>query len=557
MLIVFSVARDPQSLNFFSGAVQIRNDPAGALVYLDGTLLGETPLLAEGIAAGHKTMRIEHRFHETLVRKVEVTQGETVAIDFTLDPAHGSVRLISNPRGSRVTLNGALLDDLTPVQLKHIQAGQHSATASYVNHRDVTRSFEVLPGRETLVMLDLVLVPWGTLTVTTEPGNANITLLEVKEAYSPGISLPVGEYAVEVSKRHHPTVVERVRVRMGANSRHIVLQRREVPLRVITSPEHAQVSVEYELGGIPRVRPYGDRMMAPMGQVTVVARAHGFRTQRRTITLGTRGATVRASLERFGFQAGHTFRDPLTSGGEGPLLVVLPPGRFQMGDSQGIGASNERPAHEVELTQPFAIGVYETTVGEYARYAQARGRDYRLPRNPAVDHPATHISIEAVQEYLRWLSKETTYQYRLPSEAEWEYAARAGVDTAYLHGNDPRHLCEYANIADQAIKKHYSTWEVAECTDGHPFTSPVGSLRPNGFKLYDMLGNVSEWVADCWSYDYHFARGDEVSYRPTDVCHQIFRGGSWDSRADTARLSYRQSSDRANDDRGVRVVREL
>ena len=173
------------------------------------------------------------------------------------------------------------------------------------------------------------------------------------------------------------------------------------------------------------------------------------------------------------------------------------------------------------------------------------------------NHPAVNISVDDALAYLRWLSKQTTYQYRLPTEAEWEYFARAGVETAFPDGDSPESLCQFANIADQATKRRFNGWVVADCDDGYPITAPVGHFKPNRFGLYDTLGNVTEWVADCWYSDYSNAHYDGRARTGDERCSRVMRGGSWDSDPSTARLSYRESSYRRNTDRGLRIVREL
>ena len=205
-----------------------------------------------------------------------------------------------------------------------------------------------------------------------------------------------------------------------------------------------------------------------------------------------------------------------------PEMVVVPAGTFLMGSDRRDDESfdNERPRHRVTV-EPFALGVHEVTRDEYQAFAAATGRgsgdrclafdaederfdwreeaSWRSPGYPQTgDHPVACVNWEDAQAYARWLSTETGQAYRLPSEAEWEYAARAGTTTRRHWGDDPDDGCAYANGADRTAKRRFDNWTwVTDCTDGVLWTSLVGAYEPNALGLHDMPGNVSEWVEDC------------------------------------------------------------
>ena len=159
-------------------------------------------------------------------------------------------------------------------------------------------------------------------------------------------------------------------------------------------------------------------------------------------------------------------------------------------------------------------------------------------------HPVVCTSWEEATAFVAWLSKRTGKQYRLLSEAEWEYAARAGSTTPFHSGNDEKALCTYANVADQSTKeKIKSLTLVVGFRDGHAFTAPVGSLRPNAFGVHDMHGNVFEWVEDCWNENYQGAAPTDGSAWATGNCMlRVMRGGGWwDDDARHARSAHRGS----------------
>ena len=214
---------------------------------------------------------------------------------------------------------------------------------------------------------------------------------------------------------------------------------------------------------------------------------------------------------------GTVFRDTLKKGGQGPEMVVVPAGRFRMGDLQGVGNSDEKPVHTVTIAKSFAMGKYPVTFKEYDRFARATGRE--LPGDQGWGRgkrkrPVINISWEDAVAYCEWLSEQTSKRYRLPSEAEWEYAARAGTKTAYWWGDvigRNRANCDGCG----------SQWDNRQ-------TAPVGSFDPNPFGLYDLLGNVWEWVQDSWHENYAGAPTDGSAWLTGgDSGLRVIRGGCW------------------------------
>ncbi|MCP4696415.1 MAG: SUMF1/EgtB/PvdO family nonheme iron enzyme [Gammaproteobacteria bacterium] len=228
-------------------------------------------------------------------------------------------------------------------------------------------------------------------------------------------------------------------------------------------------------------------------------------------------------------KAGEVFRDPLQDGSESPEMIPILGGAFRMGNIQGVGESDERPVHEVAL-DGFDIGKYPVTVGEFRRFIEASA--YRTEaeagdgawvafgkrkdanwRNPYFkqndDHPAVCISWNDAAAYCDWLRQRTGEEYRLPTEAEWEYACRAGSEAAYCFGDDEKRLGDYAWHLENAERKTY----------------PVGEKKPNAWGLYDMHGNAWEWVQD-WFGVYP----EEAQKNPTGPetgSGRVIRGGGW------------------------------
>ena len=221
------------------------------------------------------------------------------------------------------------------------------------------------------------------------------------------------------------------------------------------------------------------------------------------------------------FAPEHVFCDALKSGGDGPEMVSIPAGKFVMGsaDSESGHYDDEGPVRGVSVAA-FALGRYAVTFAEYDRFAQATARE--LPDDEGwgrSTRPVINVSWEDTTAYARWLSEETGATYRLPSEAEWEYAARSGSTARYWWGDAISRENEVmANCAGCG-----SEW-------GGEQTAPVGSFAVNGFGLYDLHGNVWEWTQDCWHKNY---RDAPLDARPReaaaggDCSRRVVRGGSW------------------------------
>ena len=238
------------------------------------------------------------------------------------------------------------------------------------------------------------------------------------------------------------------------------------------------------------------------------------------------------------------FQDTLKDGSLGPKMVNIPAGSFQMGDIQGGGDSREQPVHKVSI-EPFAMGQYEVTFAEYDKFAQATGRKKPDDRGWGRENrPVINVSWHDAVAYNEWLSEQTGKQYRLPTEAEWEYAARAGTETKYWWGNEIGENKANCNGCG-------SQWDYEQ-------TAPVGSFSPNPFGLYDTVGNVWEWVADSWHENYTNAPNDGgIWVEGADDSYRVLRGGSWDYFPVLARAAFRLGSNSFDryDFFGFRVVR--
>ena len=237
-------------------------------------------------------------------------------------------------------------------------------------------------------------------------------------------------------------------------------------------------------------------------------------------------------------------RDRLQGGGLGPRMLALGPATFTMGSDAIRLHPDESPSHEVRVGR-FLIGVRETTYAEYERFARSTGA--RLPDDfdwGRGQQPVTGVSWDDANAYTQWLSRQTGRRYRLPSEAEWEYAARGDSSKSYWWG------------AELEVGR-------AVCFDcGTPWddlmAAPVASLAPNAFGLYDTAGNVMEWVGDCWHPNYSGAFADARTRTDGDCRLRVARGGAFNKPAVAMRSAarYHFVPETRIDMLGFRVVRE-
>lgn len=246
---------------------------------------------------------------------------------------------------------------------------------------------------------------------------------------------------------------------------------------------------------------------------------------------------------------------------DAPEMIALSGGRFQMGDLVGDGQPYERPAHEVKISA-LAVGRYEITNAQWQACVRSGGCS--SSKYPVDDqhgrYPVTGITWTQAKAYTEWLAARTGKPYRLLSEAEWEYAARGGNQGRYPWGSFDPDTCNYANLMDASGKRENPEFYWAEkCDDHFAAAAPVGSFPPNAWGFSDMLGNVWEWVADCWHADYSKAPNDGSVWLADNCRKRVNRGGGWGNNANALRLSSRDAdpSDTTSTGLGFRVARAL
>ena len=270
-----------------------------------------------------------------------------------------------------------------------------------------------------------------------------------------------------------------------------------------------------------------------------------------------------------------------------PEMIVVPPGEFQMGFEGGEPERYEGPVRTLRIGYSFAAGKHEITNAQYrafsndtkrvstkgcyalhglvgTQYKAMPGKDWEDPgygRPIRDDEPAACITWTDAHDYVTWLARKTGRKYRLLSESEWEYAARAGRPGRFIWGDASQRACEESNLFDASGARALpgTDIQVAPCDDGFPGVSPVGRLKPNAFGLYDMIGNVWEWVEDCYTMPHMAGAPLDGAPQVKNGCDRRgSRGGSWISSFDRQRPAFRGRDpvDRISQIFGFRVARD-
>ena len=304
---------------------------------------------------------------------------------------------------------------------------------------------------------------------------------------------------------------------------------------------------------------------------------------RKSLDLDGNSQVAADARKRLGELTGNAFAGGNDSGGNGggnfpaagtvirdcsscPEMVVVPAGQFVMGSppSETGRDDDEGPPHLVTIAKPFAVGKYEVTFEQWDECVRAKwcvaadDENWGHGRRPVIN-----VNYEQAIGYAEWLSERTGKKYRLLSEAEWEYAARGGSEKPRFWGTSSDRACEFANVANPSTTSESwwkKEWVPHSCEDGfRAQTAPVGNYKPNGFGLHDMLGNVWEWVEDCYNKTYDGAPTDGRVWATGDCSLRVARGGGWRDRPAFVRSAGRVRCQPAEryDVLGFRVARTL
>ena len=513
----------PTPLEGGQAKLVVDTEPPGVEVLVGESLAGETPLQLMTLRSGTYPVTLRHPNYETVrLDEQAFVDGRVLRIERAMVRASGAVKVIAEPAYAWIERDGERLAEGTPVTLEGLPAGTLALTLGAEEHRSIRVEVEVPKDGVGLLRRTLERIPYGTLTLELEPPDATVTLPDVAPAYRSGVRLPEGQHRVIVARAGYRQAIRTLDV-AGDTRESIALAIDSQPFTIVATPGEATVSF------VGRSEVYAAGMRLPPGDYRIRVSAEGYETREERVRHGTDPTRLEVSLDRSGPQPGETFADGMASGGNGPDMAVIPAGNFRMGCVSGQSCrDDEKPVHGVRILQPFALSKHEVTFADWDACVSAGGCNGYRPDDRdwgRGSRPVINVSWADAQAYVAWLSGETGKTYRLPSESEWEYAARAGSVTKYAFGNDKSRLCRHGNHADASTA--YS-WRNTGCSDGvGERTAVVGSYEINAFGLHDMHGNVWEWVEDCWNDSYQGAPTGGEGWTSGDCAKRVLRGGSW------------------------------
>ena len=502
------VLRIHRQLQRAMGKLTVITEPAAAWVERDGERLAEgTPVTLEGLPAGTLELTLGADEYRSIRVAVDVPKDGVGMLERTLERIpYGTLTLDLEPPDASVTLPDIESAYRPGIRLPQ---GQHRVIVTRKGFRQAAQTLEV--AGDTRERIDLAIDP-QPFTVVTTPADALVQFMVVENDYREGVLLNPGEYRIRVSAPEYETLEEGVTHGDEPTIYSVTLLRRPQPFTVVATPAEATVSFV----GLSEAYTAGVRL--PPGEFRIRVAAEGYYAREESVRHSTDPTRIEISLGRSVGDPGETFADALASGGTGPEMVVIPAGTFRMGclSYDDTCFDDEKPVHDVQIPRPFALSKYEVTFAEWDACVAAGGCKGHRPDDVGWGRgslPVINVSWSDAQAYVSWLSKGTGNTYRLPSESEWEYAARAGSTTKYSWGNE--------------IGTNRANCSIDFCGDGFGSTAPVGAFAPNAFGLHDMHGNVWEWVEDCWNDSYYGAPSGGEPWTSGDCAKRVLRGGSW------------------------------
>ncbi len=552
------------------GGLEITSTPPGADISIDDKLVGQTPFTLKKLPAGMHRLKLEKLFHVPINEAVTVIKGIVSKRNYKLAEGEGRLSILSSPSDATVVLDGKVHKEKTPTTIGYVKAGKHRLEMSSGPCARGELEFEVL--HNLTVQIDLIL---DGADETQYEGEC----LTQEEIFLREEEKRLAEERLEKAQEEEARKAAEAKRREEERLNQVKIK--EMLASVAGSLESAAPMIREWWGGKQVYRDViamdADNAEARQGLQKIAAeyvrladaaiarydwkRVDEYLLEAKELHPELESiAKVRGRLEQGRakerlrrMQPVKTWREPTT----GMEFVWIHDGCFTMGSK--TGSSDEKPLHEA-CVSGFWISRYEVTNAQYRKYApQHNSKSINGHSLNSAPQPVVYVSWEDGQGFARWLSDHSGYSIRLPTEAEWEYAARGGSDTEYYWGDSSADACEHGNVLNPSTAEEFGwTWDTFLCEDGYQATAPVGSFAMNGFGLYDMLGNACEWVQDWYDGKYY---ANSPRYEPKGpefgVCRGA-RGGCWNNGPDALSSADRRNfaPDYRMDYVGLRLVRQ-
>ena len=523
------------------GTISVASVPeSGAAVSLNGMATGKTtPCTLERVPAGQHTLSASLSMYATTTQQFTLQAGETLPVTINLKPSFGEVTINTIPAAD-IYVNGAMKGNRQ--WQGRLNPGIYTFEARLDKHATATEKRTVAIGEP----LDLTLQPAprnGNLKIISTPMDATIRIAGKDYGTTPNTlkNFLIGDYTVELSLPGYATAYEKVTITEGETATVNTTLQKGRQVTIGSTPAGASLTIDGQPAG---TTPYNGSLT--FGSHTLRIEQDGNRAEKQ-VTISQTGGETNISL---------TFGPPPlieTVNGVSFKMVAIKGGTFQMGSNEG--EADEKPVHSVTVSD-FYMGETEVTVAQFEAFIKATGyqtdaekktggygswiwngrkweqKDGITWRSDATgrkrpqsehNHPVLHVSWNDAVAYCEWMSRTTGENYRLPTEAEWEYAAGGGASgrTKWAGTNSESSLGSYAWYGSNSNSQ----------------THPVGTKSPNGLGLFDMSGNVWEWCSD-WKGDYS-SGGQTNPQGPASGSLRVIRGGSWDHDPSYCRVAYR------------------
>ena len=553
------------------GSVRVETVPSVAEVYFGTDFKGTAPVTVEDLKPGdlEVTAKLPPGYLAAS-KTVRIQPGREMLLKLVLPAAPGSVHVITVPSDANVYIRNQH-KGTAPVTINHLKAGDAVVKAELSGYLTVKKTVRIKPGQKIDVRLELPRA-LGSVYIETEPAGAAIYVSGNKQNKNAPLTvpdLPPGNIEVQAELPGYITERETVTIIAGEMTPvTLKLHAKTGKIAITSHPDNAKWFLDGKYMGNAPDQKDG---LEP-GKYHLTVEKLGYSDWNRDVNV-IAGETkeVEAKLKP------GDFTEPVT----GMEFVWITNGCFQMGQTaedkrqiiKEIGHKrykdeswdDELPRHQVCL-DGFWMGKYEVTNQQYRMFKPGHNSGYwnNYPLN-MINQPAVNVSWDDVDAYVKWLRRKTGKPFRLPFEAEWEYAARAGTETVRYWGDSANLACNDTNVYDQTLKdmmvpaglkfmdgpnsefeRHHHN-----CVDGHVVSAPVGSFGSSQFGLYDMLGNVWEWCADWYAKDYYSTRRGINPRGPSSGSNRVLRGGSWFYSPRRVRAAYRNGGSPGNRDDGL------